>query len=164
MASDLPLDTRFTLGPTITDDQRAFLDRHGFLHFTRVATTDEVATIVAEMERIERDWIGSGRTRVFGIPLFFGSDHEGKPFLQRLAFTSVFSERIHAFVRDPRTHYIPMQNTLSRDDGLMEYLQHTGSGLFAVPPGVPDDSLVAGGDGTPITTSDSPFVGQALFP
>ena len=31
-----------------------------------------------------------------------------------------------AFVRDPRTHYIPMQTTLSRDDVLMEYLTHTG--------------------------------------
>ncbi len=68
-----------------------------------------------------------------------------------------------AFVRDPRTHYVPMQTTLSRDDGLMEYLQHTGSGLFAVPPGVPDGTLVTGSDGTPITTSHSPFVGQALF-
>ncbi|MCR6689236.1 iron uptake transporter deferrochelatase/peroxidase subunit [Cellulomonas sp.] len=68
-----------------------------------------------------------------------------------------------AFVTDPRTHYIPMQNRLSRDDGLMEYLQHTGSGLFAVPPGVPDGSLVLGSDGTPITTAHSPFVGEALF-
>ena len=40
-----------------------------------------------------------------------------------------------AFVRDPRTHYIPVQSMLSRDDVLMEYLTHTGSGLFAVPPG-----------------------------
>lgn len=41
-----------------------------------------------------------------------------------------------AFVRDPARQYIPMQNTLSKHDGLMEYLQHTGSALFAVPPGV----------------------------
>jgi deferrochelatase/peroxidase EfeB len=40
-----------------------------------------------------------------------------------------------AFVRDPRTHFIPMQTRLSREDGLMEYLQHVGSGLWAVPPG-----------------------------
>ena len=43
-----------------------------------------------------------------------------------------------AFVKDPRTHYIPMQSALSSHDGLMEYLTHTASGLFAVPPGVPD--------------------------
>jgi deferrochelatase/peroxidase EfeB len=41
-----------------------------------------------------------------------------------------------AYVRDPARHYIPMQNQLSAKDGLMEYLQHTGSGLWAVPPGV----------------------------
>ena len=41
-----------------------------------------------------------------------------------------------AFVRDVDQHYVPMQMRLSARDGLMEYLQHTGSGLFAVPPGI----------------------------
>ena len=41
-----------------------------------------------------------------------------------------------AFLREPLTRYVPMQNTLSRDDALMEYLEHTGSGLWAIPPGV----------------------------
>ncbi|GAA4379597.1 iron uptake transporter deferrochelatase/peroxidase subunit [Paeniglutamicibacter cryotolerans] len=41
-----------------------------------------------------------------------------------------------AFVVDPRTHYVPMQNAMAKNDALSEYLRHTGSGLFAVPPGV----------------------------
>ena len=41
-----------------------------------------------------------------------------------------------AYVRNPDTQYIPMQTRMAREDGLMEYLQHTGSGLFAVPPGI----------------------------
>jgi deferrochelatase/peroxidase EfeB len=40
-----------------------------------------------------------------------------------------------AYVRNPDTHFIPMQAELSREDGMHEYLQHTGSALFAVPPG-----------------------------
>jgi deferrochelatase/peroxidase EfeB len=52
-----------------------------------------------------------------------------------------------AYVRDPDRHYIPMQTQLSSKDGLMEYLQHTGSGLWAVPPGV----------------REGEHVGQALF-
>jgi deferrochelatase/peroxidase EfeB len=68
-----------------------------------------------------------------------------------------------AFVKDPRTHYIPMQSALSSHDSLMEYLTHTASGLYAVPPGVADGSLVLGADGTPVTTDDSPYVGQGLF-
>ncbi len=40
-----------------------------------------------------------------------------------------------AYVRDPLTHYVPMQSRLATRDGLREYLTHTGSALFAVPPG-----------------------------
>ncbi len=47
-----------------------------------------------------------------------------------------------AFVRDPDRHYLPMQHRLSSQDALMEYLQHTGSGLFAVPPGAGTGSWV----------------------
>ncbi|MFC3687823.1 iron uptake transporter deferrochelatase/peroxidase subunit [Aquipuribacter hungaricus] len=47
-----------------------------------------------------------------------------------------------AFVRDPATHYVPMQTRMSAQDGLMEYLQHVGSGLFAVPPGAPEGGWV----------------------
>jgi deferrochelatase/peroxidase EfeB len=41
-----------------------------------------------------------------------------------------------AYLRDPRTHFIPLQNRLASDDLLSEYLRHTGSALFAVPPGL----------------------------
>ncbi|AKU17405.1 iron uptake transporter deferrochelatase/peroxidase subunit [Luteipulveratus mongoliensis] len=40
-----------------------------------------------------------------------------------------------AYVRRPSTQYIPMQMRMSREDTMMEYVQHTGSALFAVPPG-----------------------------
>lgn len=52
-----------------------------------------------------------------------------------------------AFVRDPRTHFIPVQHAMASSDALMEYLKVTGSALFAVPPGV--------GPGE--------YVGQTLF-
>jgi deferrochelatase/peroxidase EfeB len=40
------------------------------------------------------------------------------------------------FNRDSRTRFVPMQNALASRDKMMEYLEHTGSGHFAVPPGV----------------------------
>jgi deferrochelatase/peroxidase EfeB len=52
-----------------------------------------------------------------------------------------------AFVRDPRTHFIPIQTKIGRGDAMSEYLQHTGSALFAIPPGA----------------AQGEFVGQALF-
>lgn len=53
-----------------------------------------------------------------------------------------------AYVRDPRTQFVPVQEQLSKSDALtLEYLQTTGSALFAIPGGI--------GPGE--------YVGQALF-
>jgi deferrochelatase/peroxidase EfeB len=52
-----------------------------------------------------------------------------------------------AFVRDPRTDFIPVQQRMAQHDALAEYLSFTSSALFAVPPGA--------GEGE--------YVGQALF-
>lgn len=41
-----------------------------------------------------------------------------------------------AYQRDPRTSFIPVQARMASDDALSEYLRHTGSGVWAVPPGV----------------------------
>ncbi|MBN9112882.1 MAG: deferrochelatase/peroxidase EfeB [Pseudonocardia sp.] len=41
-----------------------------------------------------------------------------------------------AFVRNPQTQFVPMQRVLAQQDPMMEYLQHTGSAMFACPPGL----------------------------
>jgi phytanoyl-CoA hydroxylase len=96
-----PLETRFTLGTQITPVQRRFLDQHGFLVFSKVATGDEIAMIGRELDRIEGEWVEEKRQTVYGIPLFWGAN-AGKPYLQRFPFTSVFSSAIRDFVRDAR--------------------------------------------------------------
>jgi deferrochelatase/peroxidase EfeB len=52
-----------------------------------------------------------------------------------------------AYVRDPRTDFIPVQTRMARQDAMMEYLKVTGSALFAVPPG----------------TGPGEHIGQSLF-
>jgi len=44
-----------------------------------------------------------------------------------------------AFQRDPRTGFIPVQRRLAASDALNEYISHTSSAVFAVPPGLRDD-------------------------
>jgi deferrochelatase/peroxidase EfeB len=45
-----------------------------------------------------------------------------------------------AFMRDAHRQFVPMQRSLARADGLNEYIEHTGSAVFACPPGLgPDD-------------------------
>lgn len=43
-----------------------------------------------------------------------------------------------AYQRDVRKGFIPLQRRLSAKDALNEYIQHVGSAVFAVPPGVRD--------------------------
>ena len=43
-----------------------------------------------------------------------------------------------AFVRDAHRQFVPMQQALARADLLNEYIEHTGSALFACPPGLAD--------------------------
>jgi len=52
-----------------------------------------------------------------------------------------------AYVRNPETHFIPIQMQMAKADALMEYLKVRGSALFAVPPGI----------------AEGEYVGQALF-
>ncbi|HEY8790010.1 MAG TPA: iron uptake transporter deferrochelatase/peroxidase subunit [Actinopolymorphaceae bacterium] len=52
-----------------------------------------------------------------------------------------------SYLRNPVTQYVPLQSRISRLDAMQEYVQHTGSGLFAVPPGA----------------APGEFVGQRLF-
>jgi deferrochelatase/peroxidase EfeB len=49
-----------------------------------------------------------------------------------------------AFQRDPRTQFVPLQQTLATQDALNEYIQHVGSAVFAVPPGVPNSGQSIG--------------------
>ena len=68
---------------------------------------------------------------------------DGNDALGRLAAGLFFI----AYQRDPRKQFIPIQNNLAKNDGINEYIRHTGSGIFAVPPGV----------------SNNGYLGESLF-
>jgi deferrochelatase/peroxidase EfeB len=49
-----------------------------------------------------------------------------------------------AFQKDPRHQFVPVQRNLGTHDALNEYIRHTGSAVFACPPGMaPGESLGA---------------------
>ena len=41
-----------------------------------------------------------------------------------------------AYMRDPQKQFVPMQRALAGKDRLMEYIEHTGSAVFAIPTGL----------------------------
>ncbi len=113
LAAELPYSVRFTLRGEITPLQQAFLDRTGYLVFDRVASTEEVDTILAEVERVEAKLIEEETRTLFGVPIWFGRNPDGKRWLQRMGFTSVLSEYLSGFVKHDR--FEPVRRLIGDD-------------------------------------------------
>lgn len=113
IALELPLGTRFRLGDAITPVQFAFLQANGFLVFARVASLDEVAKVLSEMDRVERKLLEGDIRSVCGVPVWFGSGPDGRPWLQRMGFSSYYSEWLEDLVTDSR--FEPIRRLIGED-------------------------------------------------
>jgi len=109
----LPLTTRFGLREEITPVQRAFLTRHGYLVYDRVASRGEVEAILAEVDRVEAELLAEGRRKIHGVPVWFGLDPDGHDYLFRMGFTSVLSPYLSRFVHDAR--FEPVRRLIGDD-------------------------------------------------
>ena len=89
-----PPPVKFTLRGPLDAEQRDFLDRYGYIHFRSFATRDEIEMIRAELGRIEAAWIAEERRSVNGIPIRYGTRPDGSRYVNRFAFTSLFSPRL----------------------------------------------------------------------
>src|ERR1043165_8763796 len=92
----------FVLGNQLTQDQKAFFDKYGFIHFINFFTPQQIQDAIKAMEDVERDWIRNNVTKVNGIPLKYGVDENGKTIVQRFAFASLSSPVLHEFLKDSR--------------------------------------------------------------
>lgn len=92
----------FQFSAGLTDEQRQFFQTHGVIQFKNFIDRDTVAQLLGEIERVERGLIQRGVQKVNGIPLKYGSDHRGRTLIQRLAFTSQFSDVLSDFLKDSR--------------------------------------------------------------
>jgi len=50
-----------------------------------------------------------------------------------------------AYQKDPRKQFVPIQRRLGANDALNEYIRHTGSAVFAIPPGASPGGYVGQG-------------------
>ena len=96
---DLP---PFTLGETITPEQRQFFTKNGVIVFRNFIRPETIQLFISETQRIEKQWLDEKRDKVNGIPLKFGQDQNDKPMIQRMCFLSQYSTVLHEFLNDPR--------------------------------------------------------------
>ena len=89
----------FSLGDGgLTPEQQRFLDEHGFLHFGGFLAPAEVQLVLAELRAVEEQWDREGRQKARGIPIKWGREGDGRRYVNRFAFASLYSERLHALL------------------------------------------------------------------
>ena len=109
----LPITTRFQLGSSLTNEQRDFFEAHGFVHFERFVSLDEVERLRAGMTETSDRLVDEHRRAVNGIPIRYGSDIDGKSIVQRFAFTSQLSTPFGELMASPR--FEPLKELIGKD-------------------------------------------------
>ena len=93
---------KFTLGSTITPEQQAFFNQHGFIHFKNFIKPETVTDIINASKQVENTWINNNTEKVNGVPIKYGKDLDGSPIVQRFAFINQHHKLLDEFTKDPR--------------------------------------------------------------
>ncbi|MDE3124020.1 MAG: phytanoyl-CoA dioxygenase family protein [Bacteroidota bacterium] len=95
-------NSSFKLGDTITEEQKEFFDKNGVIVFRNFLTPEKVSLYLNELHRLEHVWLSEGRDKINGVPLKFGRDEQNNKTIQRLCFTSLYSDALHLLLNDDR--------------------------------------------------------------
>ncbi|MFD1143727.1 phytanoyl-CoA dioxygenase family protein [Larkinella insperata] len=116
----------FQFGQQLTREHRQFFKQHGVIHFKNFVQRETVGLFLREIQKVENHLLTNEVKKVNGIPLKFGADLSGRPFIQRLAFTSHYSPVLREFLADSRFQLLlellgPYQGRIGADekDGLV---------------------------------------------
>ena len=92
----------YELNNTLTSEQINFFDEHGVIIFRNFLTQEKVDLFKQEIKRIEALWLDEKKEKINGIPLKFGKTETGELTIQRLCFSSLYSQALHQLLQDDR--------------------------------------------------------------
>ena len=81
----------------MTDTQKDFLNKRGYIQFKNFLPPETVAEFIREVEKVQNYLIENGISKISGVPVKFGNDINGQTFIQRLAFTAHFGKKLQIF-------------------------------------------------------------------
>lgn len=90
------------LGAQLTEAQKRSFAELGVIHFPGFISRQTVADLWRAVEAVQADWIATGREKVNGVPIKYGTDTDGRKIVQRFAFANQFSPVLAEFLKDPR--------------------------------------------------------------
>ncbi len=92
----------FSLNETLSKEQLNFFNKNGVILFRNFLPKETVADIIKEINRIHKEWLMKGQTKVNGTLLKFGIDEQGNKIIQRSCFLSLLSPLLHEMLQDDR--------------------------------------------------------------
>ena len=92
----------FRFEGTITNPQLQYFRKHGIIQFKNFVDRNTVQRFIHETENVQDQLLRYDIKKVNGIPLKFGQDETGAPFIQRIAFASQYSDPLSKFLKDKR--------------------------------------------------------------
>ncbi len=93
---------KFTLGDSITIEQKVFFEEFGFIHFKNFISTHAVQSIINASLEVQQRWIHEGVQKINGVPIKYGVDLSGARIVQRFAFINQYHPIFSEFLLDPR--------------------------------------------------------------
>ena len=86
----------------LTPEQQKFLDDNGYLRLPQFFSQKQIDEILEGLAEVEQRWIAEKREKARGIPIKYGKGKDGTPYVNRFAFASLYSERLHHAVEPLR--------------------------------------------------------------
>ena len=120
----MDINQQFSLGSSITNEQVAYFNEFGFIHYKNFLSKVEVQEILGRLQSLEQKWVHTQTTKVHGIPLKFGYDHLGNKIVQRFAFANRYDEYLNHFMHDSRFELL--KKFLPREDARIAHDEKDG--------------------------------------
>ncbi|HEY9261953.1 MAG TPA: hypothetical protein VIP81_28520, partial [Chitinophaga sp.] len=84
----------FRLDEGITAAHLAYFQKYGIIQFKNFLDKSALTHIHTEVQQVQELLLRNNIQKVNGIPLKFGTDVDGSPLIQRIAFASHYSNTL----------------------------------------------------------------------
>ncbi len=92
----------FTLANQLTDEQKFFFNKYGFLHFKNFLDAHAIRSIIQASQQVQDKWLDEDVKKVNGVPIKYGTDLDGSSIVQRFAFINQHHPTLSGLTLDPR--------------------------------------------------------------
>ncbi|GEP91890.1 Phytanoyl-CoA dioxygenase (PhyH) [Chitinophaga terrae (ex Kim and Jung 2007)] len=92
----------FHLEDGITAAHLSWFQQHGVIQFKGFLKKNELQHVINEVQQVQDTLLRDNVQKINGIPLKFGTDVDGSPLIQRIAFASHYSKTFSELLKDRR--------------------------------------------------------------